>query len=107
MNTSQKLLKIELTYCSTLCDITNESNKLNKDLSVIFLGLILSFLFCISSETNSFTWLKLHTPISKSKIEINSLLSDPLTFLRVRQTLHAAIQYCGSVLANFINAGKD
>ena len=48
-------IKNRINYCNTLCDITNESTKLNKDLSVISLGLILSFLFCKSSETNSFT----------------------------------------------------
>ena len=49
-----------------ICVITDESNKLNENLSVISLELILSFLLCVSSdmETNSFTWLKFHTPIS-------------------------------------------
>ena len=39
---------------STICDIIDESNKLNKNLSVISIELILSFLLCISSdmETN-------------------------------------------------------
>ena len=42
---------------STICIIIDESNKLNKNLSVISLELILSFLLCVSSdmETNSFT----------------------------------------------------
>ena len=40
-----------------ICDITDESNKQNKNLSVISLELILSSLLCVSSdmETNSFT----------------------------------------------------
>ena len=42
---------------STIYDIIYELNKLNKNLSVISLELILSFLLCISPdiETNSFT----------------------------------------------------
>ena len=50
---------ITLLYTiSTICVIIDESNKMNKKLSVIYLELILSFLFCISSdmETNSFTF---------------------------------------------------
>ena len=56
---------------SAVCDITDESDKLNKNLSVISLELILSFLLCVSldMETNSFTWLKLHTPISNPKLK--------------------------------------
>ena len=54
---------------SSICVITDESNKLNKNISVISLELILSFLLCISSdiETNSFTCFKLHIPISNLK----------------------------------------
>ena len=49
--------RITVHTLSTICDIINESNKLNKNLSVISLELILSFLLCISSrmETNSCT----------------------------------------------------
>ena len=50
---------ITLLYTiSTICVIIDESNKMNKKLSVIYLELILSFLLCISSdmETNSFTF---------------------------------------------------
>ena len=51
--------RIILHSVSTICDITDVSNKLNKNLSVISLELIgiLTFLLCISSdmETNSFT----------------------------------------------------
>ena len=50
---------ITLLYTiSTICVIIDESNKMNKKFSVIYLELILSFLFCISSdmETNSFTF---------------------------------------------------
>ena len=69
---------------SNICDIIDESNKLNKNVSVIFLELILSFLLCISLDmgTNSLTWLKLYTNI-ESEIKINFLLSDPLTFMWV------------------------
>ena len=42
---------------SSICDIINVPNKLNKNPSVISLELILSFLLCISldMETNLFT----------------------------------------------------
>ena len=62
---------ITLLYTlSTICVIIDESNKMNKNLSVISLELILSFLLCISwdIETNSFTCLKLHIPISNLKL---------------------------------------
>ena len=57
------------TY-STICDITDVSNKLNKNLSVISLELILSFLLCISldMETHSLTWLKLFHMIHQYQI---------------------------------------
>ena len=56
---------------STICVISNESNKRNEHLLVISLELILSFLLCISSdmETNSFTCFKLHIPISNLKLK--------------------------------------
>ena len=63
---------ITLLYTlSTICVIIDESNKLNKNLSVISLELILFFLLCISSdmETNSFTCFKLHIPISNLKLK--------------------------------------
>ena len=69
----QKLLKTEyiLLHFFTICYIIYVSNKLNKTLSVIYLELIgiLTFLLSISSdvETNSFTYLKMYTPISNLK----------------------------------------
>ena len=63
---------ITLLYTlSTICIIIDGSNKLNKNLSVISLELILSFLLCISldMETNSFTCFKLHIPISNLKLK--------------------------------------
>ena len=68
---------------STIWDITDVSNKLNKNPSEISLELILSFLLCIilNMEINSFTW---YTNV-ESKIKINGLLSDPLTIMRVHQ----------------------
>ena len=58
---------------STIYYITDVSNKLNKYLRVILLKLIgvLTFLLCISSdiETNSFTWMKMCTPISNLKLK--------------------------------------
>ena len=69
---SEAIKNITLLYTlSTICVIIDESNKLNKNLSVISLELILSFLLCISSdmETNSFTCFKLHIPISNLKLK--------------------------------------
>ena len=60
-------------------------------------------------ETNSFTWLKLHTPISNLKIKINDLLSDPLILILVRQgCLLFMLLYniVAEVLVNFINADR-
>ena len=71
----QKLLKRDYFYTLLLfvVYIIDVSNKLNKNLSVISLELIgiLTFLLCISSdmETNSFTWLKMYTPISNIKLK--------------------------------------
>ena len=68
----EAIKNITLLYTpSTICIIIDESNKLNKSLSVISLELILSFLLCISSdmETNSFTCFKLHIPISNLKLK--------------------------------------
>ena len=51
-------IKNEIIYTlSTICDITDVSNKLNKNSFLIFLGLVLFFLLSISldMETNSFT----------------------------------------------------
>ena len=55
----------------SVCVIIDDSNKLNKNLSVIFLELILSFLLCISLDikTNSFTCFKLHIPTSNLKLK--------------------------------------
>ena len=96
---------------SNICDIIDESNKLNKNVSVIFLELILSFLLCISLDmgTNSLTWLKLYTNI-ESEIKINCLLSDPLTFMWVCQGCIPPMLFyniAAEVLANFINADKS
>ena len=56
---------------SAICVVIDESKKLNKNLSVISLELILSFLLCISSDmgTNSFICFKLHVPISNLKLK--------------------------------------
>ena len=73
-----------LLHLSTICYIIDVSNKLNKNLSVISLELIgiLTFLLCISSdmETNSFTWLKMYTPISNPKLKwmASYLILSPL-----------------------------
>ena len=67
------LYTLFLLFC--ICDITDESNKLNKNLSVISLELILSVLLCISSDMHKFihTIQVAYTNI-KSKITINDLL---------------------------------
>ena len=64
--------RITLLYTLFLLFVTiDESNKLDKNLSVISLELILSFLLCISldMEINSCTWLKLHPPIPNLKLK--------------------------------------
>ena len=69
---SEAIKNITLLYTlSTICVITDESNKPNKTFSVISLQLNLPSLLCISSdmETNSFTCLKLHIPISDLKLK--------------------------------------
>ena len=55
---SEAIKNFTVHILSTICVIIDESNKLNKNLSVISLELILSFMLCISSdiETNSFTF---------------------------------------------------
>ena len=69
---SEAIKNITLLYTlSTICVITDESYKMNKNLSAVFLELILSFLLCISldMEKNSFTCFKLHTPILNLKLK--------------------------------------
>ena len=65
--------RVLLDTPSIICYIKDESNKLNKNLSVISLASIgiLTFLLSISSdmETNSFTWLKMYTPTSNLKLK--------------------------------------
>ena len=60
-----------ILYALSICDITDVSNKVNKNPSVISLELILSYLLYINSDMviNSFIWLKLHTPISNLKLK--------------------------------------
>ena len=55
---SEAIKNFTVHILSTICFIIDESNELNKNLSVIPLELILSFLLCKSSdiETNSFTF---------------------------------------------------
>ena len=94
----EAIKKFAVHILSAICVITDESNKLNKNLSLISLELILSFLICIGStiETNSFTCFKLHIPNVESKIKINSILFDPLTPMCVHQgCLLGILQHCG------------
>ena len=67
---------------STISDIVDEPNELNKNLSVVPLELILSFLKCISwsMKTNLYTYY-IHQLHMESKIKVKGLLSDPLTFI--------------------------
>ena len=73
LNIDYKLYTANFTVhtLSTIYDIIDESNKLNKNLSVKSLELILSFLLSISSnmETNSFTCFKLHMPTSNLRLK--------------------------------------
>ena len=66
---------VAIKIISTICDITDVSIKLNKDISEISLELILSFMLCISldMEKNSSTWLNkvdsYDSPISNLKLK--------------------------------------
>ena len=68
---SEAIKNFTVHILSTICVIIDESNKLNKNLSVISLELILSFLLFISSdmEKNLFTCFKLYTSISNLKLK--------------------------------------
>ena len=68
---SEAFKKFSVHILFTICVVIDESNKLNKNLSLISLELVLSFLLCISSdiETNSLTCFKLHIPISNLKLK--------------------------------------
>ena len=108
---SEVIKKLTLIYTlSTICVIIDESNKVNKNLSVISLELILFFLLCISSdmETNSFTFQVACTNI-ESKIKIHGLQSDPLIPMCARQWCQLSkllYNIPAEVLANLINADK-
>ena len=69
------------------CDITDDSNKLNKNISVISLEFIVSFLLRISlhMETNLFIWISYTNsyPNIESKTKINGILCDTLTLIWV------------------------
>ena len=64
---------ILLQTLSTTCYINDVSNKLNKNLSLNIFRDDWDFNFSASIrlgvETNSFTWLKMHTPISNLKLK--------------------------------------
>ena len=66
---SEAIKNFTVHILSTICVIIDESNKLNKNLSVISLELILFSLLCMSldMETNSSICFKLHIPISNLK----------------------------------------
>ena len=68
---SEAIKNFTVHILSTIYFIIDESNKLNKNLFVISLELILSFMLCIclDIETNSFTCFKLHIPISNLKLK--------------------------------------
>ena len=68
---SEAIKNFTVHILSTICVIIDESNKLNKNLSVISLELILSFLLFISSdmEKNLFTCFKFYTSISNLKLK--------------------------------------
>ena len=83
---------------SNICNITDESNKLNKNLLVI--ALTVDFIF---SALRKFGYgdkfihmIKVAYTNIDSKIKINGILSEPLILMFVRQglsTLHAVTQY--------------
>ena len=64
--------RLILHTISIICDITDVSNKLNKNFSIIFLELILSFLLCIGYEDNLIRMIEVDkhdTPISNLKLK--------------------------------------
>ena len=85
---------------STICNIIDESNKLNKNLSVISrVDFIFSALYKFGYRDKSIHMIKYAYTNIESKIKINGLLSDPLTIMLVRQgcllSMLFVIQYCG------------
>ena len=110
--------RIILHTASTICDITDVSNKLNKNFSVISSEFILSFLFLhkIGYGDKFVHMIKVDSHNStndntniKSKIKINDLLSDTLIFMQVcLGWLLSMLLYiiATEVLANFINTDK-
>ena len=64
---------ILLQTLSTTCYINDVSNKLNKNLSLNIFRVDWNFNFSpsirLDVETNSFTWLKMRTPISNLKLK--------------------------------------
>ena len=101
---------LKIHALSAICDITDESNKLNKNLSVISFELVLSFLLCLFRYGDKLIhMIKVAYTNIESKIKINCLLSDSLILMLLRQgCLPSMLLYniAAVVLANFINADK-
>ena len=92
---------------SAICDRTDESNRLNKDLSVITLELILSSPLCVGSQF--IHMIKVVYTNIESKTKVNGLLSDPLILVLVCQgCLPSMLLYniVAEVLDSLINDDK-
>ena len=95
--------RIILHTIFTICNITDVSNKLNKNISVISLDLTLSIWLCISLH-KSIHMIKAAYTNNESKIKINGFLYDTLTIMQVcRGCLLSILLYiiATKVLAHF------
>ena len=78
---------------TTIGDIIDMSNKQNINLSVISLDFLSKNL---DLETNSFTWLKLHSPTSNLKLKIVSFLTPSPLCEQFARGVHS--QHCYTLL---------
>ena len=90
---------------SAACNITDESNKLDKKFPVISLRVdfIFSALRKFGYGDKFIHMIKVAYTNIESKIKINGLLSDPLILVCAPgvSTLHAVTQYCGCGTCQF------
>ena len=94
---------------SAICNITDESNKLNKNLPVIPFraDFIFSALRKFGYGDKFIHLIKVTYTNIESKIKINGLLYDPLILMFVHQgCLLSMLLHSIVVLANLINADK-
>ena len=90
---------------AAICNITDESNKLNKKYfcNILRVDLIFSALRKFGYGDKFIHMIKVAYTNVEFKIEINGLLSDPLILVCASglSTLHAVTQYCGCGTCQF------